>query len=136
MGASRSLVRGAFVQQMLRNRGTKDRVLRRYRGDRVIKCEGVVAGMETDPIEVMSVLRITWMCVETGRPVDSDVHFGELAHCADVMIIGFPQLAEWGFSLTADEDGFVWVEFRKLGVSLLTEGVRFGGPSQRLRAQR
>ncbi len=35
-----------------------------------------------------------------------------------------------------DEDGFVRVEFRRLGISLLTEGVRHGGPCQRLRAQR
>ncbi|MCP4243409.1 MAG: hypothetical protein GY772_22880, partial [bacterium] len=135
-GASRSLARGTFVQQMMKAKGTRDRVLRRYRGDRVIRCEGVVAGMETDPIETSAVLRLTWGCVGSARRVECDVHFGGLSHCADIVIIGGPQLAEWGFSLSTDADGFTWVEFTKLGVSLLAEGVRFGGPPQRLRAQR
>ncbi len=76
-----------------------------------------MAGMETDPIEVTAVLRLTWVCTETARTIDCNVHFGELAQCADILIIGCPQLAEWGFSLSTDADGFMWVEFQKLGIS-------------------
>ena len=40
------------------------------------------------------------------------------------MIVGLPTLAQWGMALDSDADGNVWVELRKLGITLLAE--RFG----------
>ena len=66
--------------------------------------------------------------VRTGASVvETPVSFGELAGISENMIIGFPTLAQWGFTLDSDADGNVWVEFRKLGVTMLAE--RFGTPT-------
>ncbi len=44
------------------------------------------------------------------------------------MIIGLPTLAQWGVALDSDADGNIWVELRKLGITMLAE--RFGVPSK------
>ena len=51
-----------------------------------------------------------------------DVTFGELGGISEAMIIGFPTLAKWGYALDADADGNIWVELRKLGITMLAEG--------------
>ena len=53
--------------------------------------------------------------------VSAEVDFGELDGISENMMIGFPTLAEWGMNLDSDADGNVWVEFRKLGVTMLAE---------------
>ena len=60
-----------------------------------------------------------------GKPgsVVVEVDFAELQGASDTLLLGFPQLAEWGLVLSKDEDGYVWVEFPKLGVTLLSETV-------------
>ena len=54
------------------------------------------------------------------------VTFSELKDAADPMIIGFPTLASWGFSVDVDEDGVTWVTLLNLGVRIPAEG---SGPS-------
>ncbi len=47
------------------------------------------------------------------------MQFGELDGISENLIVGFPMLARWGFGLDSDADGNIWVEFRKLGVTML-----------------
>ena len=50
-----------------------------------------------------------------------EIGFAELADASDCLLVGFPTLAMWGFSVDEDADGHLWVEFRRLGITLLAE---------------
>ena len=61
------------------------------------------------------------MDIETGHEAMMEVNFGELAEASDALLIGFPDLARYGFQIHEDEDGLVWVTLAKLGVTMLAE---------------
>jgi hypothetical protein len=44
-----------------------------------------------------------------------------MADCADAIILGFPELARFGYQVEEDDDGHIWVHFHKLGVTILAE---------------
>ena len=125
-GAARSLIRAKFADQLRRSAKTREAVVRRFKGDRAILCEGVVKGMETKPVQVVDVLRLGLRSDDgarrTGELVEVEAEFGELEDAADALLLGFPQALAWGAAFAKDVDGHVWVEFRTLGVTLLAEG--------------
>ena len=138
IGAARSLVRKSFADQLRQNRSTRPGLVGRYRGKEAIMCEGVVKGMTTTPISVMSVFRLGLRAADPGGPmstgapqrrdvVHAEVAFGELEDAADAILIGFPELLKWEPAFCSDAEGNVWVELRALGVTLLAEGSRAGG---------
>ena len=49
------------------------------------------------------------------------MNFAEMKDCADGLILGFPDLARFGYHVVEDEDGHIWISFSKLGVTLLAE---------------
>jgi hypothetical protein len=49
------------------------------------------------------------------------VPFAELDDASDPLLLGFPLLMEWGLKIEVDADGHIWVEFLKLGVTMLAE---------------
>ena len=47
--------------------------------------------------------------------------FAELDNAADALLIGFPEIVAWGCRFFDDADGNIWVDFTKLGFSVLAE---------------
>ena len=47
--------------------------------------------------------------------------FGEMDDCADPILVGFLDLAGFGYSIREDDDGHIWVTIEKLGVTCLVE---------------
>ena len=92
-------------------------------------CEGIVEGSETTELNMVTTVSLVFKDAEanvrTGaQTAELPVAFGELSGISENMIIGLPTLAQWGMALDSDADGNVWVEFRKLGITMLAE--RFG----------
>jgi hypothetical protein len=58
-----------------------------------------------------------------GKPTSCEVEvsFSELDGASDCLLIGFPTLVKWGMAVDEDADGHLWVELRRLGVTLLAE---------------
>ena len=54
-----------------------------------------------------------------GPPLTID--FGEMESCSDSMIIGMPQLVQWGLQLGKTEHGQPYVEFPKYGIKAQVE---------------
>ena len=50
-----------------------------------------------------------------------EVSFGEMEQASEGLILGWPDMVRYGFGTEEDDDGNIWVEFRKLGVTLLSE---------------
>ena len=57
----------------------------------------------------------------SGKGSKLEACFGEMADCADAIILGFPELARFGYQVEEDDDGHIWVHFHKLGVIILAE---------------
>ena len=125
-GAARNLVRQSFVEQLRRNPKTKDALIRRGRGDRVINCTGICKGMSTASIEYCSEIELLWKSVSSDGskpPPDFSrrVMFSELPEGSDALLLGYPLLAEVGYHTYKDDDDVLWVEFKGLGVTLVAE---------------
>ena len=50
-----------------------------------------------------------------------DVVFGEMDSAADGLLIGFPTLLEWGYSVYLDSDGKPWMHLRKFDITMPCE---------------
>ena len=59
----------------------------------------------------------------SGKTSRLEAAFGEMSDCADPVILGFPELARFGYQVEEeeDDDGHIWVHFTKLGVTVLAE---------------
>ena len=56
-----------------------------------------------------------------AKKCEVSLDFAELKGASDPVLIGFPQLLQWGVRFEEDADGNPWVELTKLGVTLLAE---------------
>ncbi len=55
-----------------------------------------------------------------GKPLST--YFWEMDKASDTLLIGYPDLLRWGYALRTDKNGFPWVDFHHLGISLRAEG--------------
>jgi len=125
-GGARSIIRKEFVQQLLRSEKTREWVGERCATTEKIICSGICKGMRSLAIEAVCDLTVLFQSIsEDGITQDADVavkvNFAELSEAADAMLIGYPELSAWDSHFWRDSDGNDWVEFRKLGVTLLAE---------------
>ena len=128
-GACRNVVSAKFAQKVRHNPSTKNAFVSRESVTNPIICEGIVEGSETSELAMVSTLTLGFRDAEAGVRTGAatgefPVAFGELEGITENMIVGLPTLAQWGMALDSDADGNVWVELRKLGITLLAE--RFG----------
>ena len=112
-GASRNIARTEFVEKLREAKKTKESVEPKQELPQVIQCTGIQGGMNATPMEFASAIAVTMKSPRDGTPsrkqVTESVVFGELERAADPLLIGFPQLARWGFELSVDAGGKIWV---------------------------
>ena len=82
-------------------------------------------GSKTPPIRFKQIVDLTFTEPEDSkgqaRSLTIPVEFGEMDQCADTMLVGWKQLAEWGFATEVDDEGDNWVVFKKLGLRFMAE---------------
>ena len=125
-GCARNFVRTQFSRQLEKHPKTKDFLKERFTGDREINCVGIVSNMKTPAISNHQTISLTLknVCEQglTTKPdCNMDVVFGEIDSAADGLLIGFPTLLEWGYSVYLDSDGKPWMYLRKFDVTLPCE---------------
>ena len=125
-GGARSIVRKEFVQQLLKSDKTREMVGNRAATKEKIVCSGICKGMRSLAIEAVCDIDLVLESVaEDGITPNADVAlkvcFAELSEAADALLIGYPEISAWDTHFWQDSDGNDWVEFRKLGVTLLAE---------------
>ena len=81
--------------------------------------------METSVLDHVSTVSCQFESVADGtgpaKTCEVALEFAELQGASDPVLIGFPQLLQWGVRFEEDADGNPWVELTKLGVTLLAE---------------
>ena len=131
-GAARSLVRTSFAEQLRKSPKTQKAVVPRGKADREITCVGMCEGMESNVISHVPRLACTFEEVPDGsglpRAVTLEVDFGELDAASDVLLLGFPQILQWGIAFGHDDDGHGWMEIRKFGLTAPIEPIWSGTP--------
>ena len=123
-GASRNIIQKRFREVLMANPQTKPFITGPHPGDRTISIAGIHADQRkksANDITESYNLRLQFCGGDplkaTGRQVD--LWFGEMESSSDALLIGCPQLAEWGFSLWRDEhNDRPRVELQKIGVIL------------------
>jgi hypothetical protein len=123
-GASRNIIQKRFREALMANPHTKPYITGPHPGDRTISIAGIHADQKkssANDITESYHLRLQFCGGDplraTGRQVD--MWFGEMESSSDALLIGCPQLAEWGFSLWRDEhNDRPKVELQKIGVIL------------------
>jgi hypothetical protein len=83
--------------------------------------EGVIKGRPSATITSATQIGLDLLDTISGKDSRLEACFGELADCADPIIPGFPELARFGYQVEEDDDGHIWVQFHKIGVTLLAE---------------
>ena len=127
-GAARNLIRQKFADKLWKSPQTQKSCLRKEKGDREIRFEGILKGIETEPVSVLTTVMAEFEGEAlhgsggTSKAKPLPITFSELKDASDPMIIGFPTLASWGFGVETDEDGVTWVTLSSLGVRIPAEG--------------
>ena len=127
-GGARSCIRTAFRKQLEKSAKTKCGVRERVKLAHTIQCTGMCDNMVST--EITRAVELNLMLegldpnggIETPLPVLITPTFVELDNASDALLIGFPEMVQYGVRFFADADGNVWVDFEKLGVTLLAEG--------------
>ena len=83
--------------------------------------EGVIKGRQSSTITKATQIGLELPDTVSGKMGKLEACFGEMNDCADAIILGFPELARYGYQVEEDDDGHVWVHFHKLGVTMLAE---------------
>jgi hypothetical protein len=126
-GASRNLVRTAFLKELKDLPGSQEFVKGPGPTDRIIGIAGIHANQtigESNSVSKACDIRMRFL---TGlhpnlklSASSAEVQFGLMESSADDLVVGAPQLANWGFSLTEDH-GVPSVVLFRLGVKLPME---------------
>ena len=119
-GAARSIIRKSFAEQLRKTRETRGELYGPQPLSRTINIEGITQG-RTSELHAATQIRIGLADTVTGHLAHMEVSFGEMENASETLILGFPDMTQYGFSVEEDDDGNIWVEFRKLGVTLLCE---------------
>ena len=120
-GAARSLVRTSFAQQPRNHRNTRVAAYGPRPLSRPVVLEGIIKGRPSATLTQATQLTLELSDSLTGHKGIMEACFAEMADCADPIIVGFPGLARFGYSIDEDDDGHIWVTLRNLGVTLLAE---------------
>ena len=120
-GAARSLIRTSFAKQLRQSRRTRSATFGPRPLSRPVSIEGVMKGKPSATIAQATQVSMDLQDSLSGAQGKFEVCFAEMDECADALIIGFPDLARFGYSVEEDDDGHIWVSFAKLGVTLLAE---------------
>ena len=120
-GAARSLIRTSFAEQLRRNARTKTATYGPRPLSRPVILEGVVKGGPPCTLSHATQVTLDLKDSVTGHAASLEACFGEMAECADPLILGFPELARFGYAVEEDDDGHIWVTLSKLGITLLAE---------------
>ena len=105
-GASRNIIRTAFRKQLQGDSETKSFVLGPYRGDRKISIAGIHANeVRSTANDISQIVDVTFQFVFKNQKVGPlvTVQFGEMDSSVDDLIVGNPQMFEWGFSGCLDQ---------------------------------
>jgi hypothetical protein len=131
-GSARNLVRAGFTEKLRSSAKTREAVLGRGRADRPVVCTGICNDMNSATLDYVINVRCRFESVPDGRgkpaACEVEVGFAELEGASDCLLVGFPTLLKWGMAIDEDADGHLWVELRRLGVTLLAERPREDGP--------
>ena len=120
-GASRSVIRTSFAEQLRANKVTKGDAYGPRPLSRAIVMEGFMAGSLSQELDMATQVKLGFTDVTTANEEKFEVCFAECADSADAMLIAFPDLARMGYAIEDDDDGYIWITLRKLGVTLQAE---------------
>ena len=126
-GAARSLARTSFAEQLRKDHRTKGATYGPRPLSRPVVLEGVIKGRQSSTITKATQIGLDLPDTLSGKMGRLEACFGEMPDCADAIILGFPELARYGYQVEEDDDGHVWVHFHKLGVTMLAETPRQRG---------
>ena len=125
-GASRNIIQRKFREMLMTNAQTRQFISGPYTGERTVSIAGIHSNQGPDKDsskEIKESYRVRLQFVQgdpprtMGQPVE--VYFGEMASSSDHLLIGCPQLAEWGYSIwRVDGDDTPMVELNQVGVRL------------------
>ena len=88
---------------------------------RCVGLEGIFKNAPTAHITKATQVQMTLVDTLTGHMEVMEASFGEMDDCADPILVGFLDLAGFGYSIREDDDGHIWVTVEKLGVTCLVE---------------
>ena len=114
-------MRTSFVEQLRSHRTTKAATYGPRPLSRPVVLEGIIKGRPSATLTQATQLQLEMFDSLIGHAGVMEACFAEMADCADPIIVGFPDLARFGYSIEEDDDGHIWVTLRKLGVTLLAE---------------
>ena len=108
------------------NAKTRGAVLEQTRGDQAISCVGILNTMVTESMDLMTILSCRFKDLppdsRTPSPgAEAQIPFVEMEGAADCLLVGFPTICQWDPSFHQDSDGNIWLELKKLNVTLLCE---------------
>ena len=125
-GGGRSMIRTSFRDQLAKHGGTAKFVKERYKISNDVRCGGICSDMESTVMQHVTKLSFSLDPVNPdGKappdPVSLELEFGELDNASDPLLLGFPDIVKLDVRFFQDDDDNVWVEFGKLGISVLAE---------------
>ena len=115
------MIRTSFADQLRKNKKTKTATYGPRPLSRPVLLEGVIKGRPAATIDQATQATLSLQDALSGADGVMEVCFAEMADCADAMIIGFPDLARFGYMVEEDDDGHIWVNLAKLGITMLAE---------------
>ena len=130
-GGARSMINKKFREKLAKHPKTCQAMQERCHIGHEVKCTGICDGMTSTKLEYVSTVRLTLDGVTDDgsrppKPVDIDVEMGELEGSTDNLLMGFPDIVRLAVKFYEDADGNVWVEFEKLGITLLADSPTAG----------
>ena len=103
-GASRNIIRTGFRRTLAASEDVDAREALKgpFKGEKKISIAGIHSGSARDSsndITCVSDLELRFVVDQVARGPKVVVQFGEMESCTDDLVIGCPQLMEWGLSI-------------------------------------
>jgi len=106
-GASRNIIKASFRRSLQNEADTKSHVLGPYQGERKISIAGIhsTEGLTTGN-DISKIVDVTFRFRRRDESVGPSitVQFGEMESSADDLLVGNPQMFEWGFTGYYDKE--------------------------------
>jgi len=130
-GAQVNVIRTATATAMTRGKDTAPAIGPRTKDTGTLTCSGIEGSKGTilshsrnikiTMMEPNHIAKGTHNQYVPGKRATRDLSFVELDGAADGLLVGCSALAEWGYGLSSDDTGRMWVELRKLGLLIPCE---------------
>ena len=125
-GGGRSMIRTSFRNQLAKHAGTSKFIKERCKISNDVRCGGICSDMESTVMQHVTRLGLTFDPVNSDGtappdPVSLELEFGELDNASDPLLLGFPDIVKLDVRFFQDDDDNVWLEFGKLGITVLAE---------------